>query len=293
MHPAAWRKNMITWEERAKLLQAESQRFQQYLNGLPDDAWSKQSACDLWRVEDVVAHLVGNAEFYASTVERGLKGESDPPEGRPAAGTGHPSLGAAGTASGAIANREKLGGELLSALEARTYHLVQLLTGLSEEDRAKPCYHAGGIVPAGNFVDLRFKELALHQWDIRSALESGVNLVPGSLHSMVVLLTESFASGSIRWAFWSGPALDQPVRYRFDVREPAPFKADIVVEGDKFSFEECSTGSADVIFRCDTGTLALMMYGRLDASAAISQGSLEVEGAGELAARFSQWFKGI
>jgi len=284
---------MSSWEERAKLLQSESQKFQQYLTGLPDDAWSKQSACDLWRVEDVVAHLVGNAEFYASTVERGLKGEFDPPEGRPPAGTGHPSVGAAGTAAGAIANREKLGGELLSTLEARTNHLVELLTGLNEEDRQTPCYHPGSIVPAGNFVDLRFKELALHQWDIRSALEPGVSLVPGSLSSMVLLLNESFASGSIRWAFWSGPALDQPVRYRFDVQEPVPFRADILVEGDKFRFEKSSGDSADVTFRCGTGTLALMMSGRLDASEAISQGSLEVEGDAASAARFGQWFKGI
>jgi len=284
---------MSSWEERAKLLQSESQKFQQYLTGLPDDAWSKQSACDLWRVEDVVAHLVGNAEFYASTVERGLKGEFGPPEGRPPAGTGHPSVGAAGTAAGAIANREKLGGELLSTLEARTNHLVELLTGLNEEDRQTPCYHPGSIVPAGNFVDLRFKELALHQWDIRSALEPGVSLVPGSLSSMVLLLNESFASGSIRWAFWSGPALDQPVRYRFDVQEPVPFRADILVEGDKFRFEKSSCDSADVTFRCGTGTLALMMSGRLDASEAISQGSLEVEGDAASAARFGQWFKGI
>jgi len=46
------------------------------------------------------------------------------------------------------------------------------------------------------------------------------------------LLTESFASRSIRWVFWPGPTLDQLVRYRFDVSDPAPFKADIVVEGD-------------------------------------------------------------
>ena len=65
---------MISWGERAKLLQSESQRFQHYLSELPDDAWSKQSACDLWRVNDVVAHLVSNAEFYAATVEQGLKG---------------------------------------------------------------------------------------------------------------------------------------------------------------------------------------------------------------------------
>ena len=284
---------MVSWEERARLLRAESQKFQQYLSELPDDAWSKQSACDLWRVDDVVAHLVGNAEFYAGTVERGLKGEFEPPEGRPAAGTGHPSLGAAGTGAGAIANRESLGDGLLAALEARTNYLTELLSGLSPEDRKKPCYHPGSIVPAGNFVDLRFKELALHQWDIRSVLESGARLIPDSLNSMVVLMNESIASGSIRWAFWAGPALDQPVRYRFDVVEPVPFQADIVVEGDRFRVEQSSTDTADVNFSCGTDTLGLMMSGRLEASAAISQGELKVEGDGALAARFGQWFKGI
>ena len=106
-------------------------------------------------------------------------------------------------------------------------------------------------------------------------------------------MTESFASGSIRWAFWPGPALDQPVRYRFTVPEPAPFKADIVVEGDKFRLEESPAGPADISFHCDTGTLALMMYGRLDVSAAISQGKLVVEGDRGLASQFGQWFKGI
>ena len=36
-----------------------------------------------------------------------------------------------------------------------------------------------------------------------------------------------------------------------------------------------------------------MMYGRLDAAAAISEGSLKVEGDGDLAALFGQWFKGF
>ena len=48
---------MSTWEERAKLLQAESQRFQQYLTELPDDAWSKQSA------KPSPAHQVGHQGY--------------------------------------------------------------------------------------------------------------------------------------------------------------------------------------------------------------------------------------
>ena len=284
---------MRTWEERANLLRAESRSFQHYLAGLPAEAWDQQSACDQWLVRDVVAHLVGNAEFYAATVERGLHGQYDPPPGRPPAGTGHPSLGAATTAAGAIANRERLGDQLLSTLATNTDHLLQLLLGLRLEDRYKPCYHPGGIVPAENFVDLRFKELALHQWDIRSVLESGAEVVPGSWPSMIVLITESLASGSLRWAFWGGPALSQPVRYRFEVLEPTRFRTDIVVEGDQFRLEAPSDHPTEVAFRCNAGTLALIMYGRLAVSEAISQGKLALEGDSELASRFSEWFKGI
>jgi uncharacterized protein (TIGR03083 family) len=284
---------MRTWEERANMLREESQSFQQYLTGLPVEAWDRQSACDQWLIKDVVAHLVGNAEFYATTVERGLNGQCDPLPGRPPAGTGHPSLGAATTAAGAIANRERLGDHLLSALAANTEHLLQLLLGLSPEDRHKPCYHPGGIVPAENFVDLRFKELALHQWDIRSVLEPDAEVVPESWSSMIVLITESLASGSLRWAFWGGPALSQPVRYRFEVPEPTRFRADIVVEGDQFRLEAPSNSPAEVTFRCHAGTLALIMSGRLAVADAVCQGTLAVEGDSGFASRFSEWFKGI
>lgn len=284
---------MNSYEDRIKNLQSESQRFQRYLHGLPADAWSKQSACDLWQVDDVVAHLMGVAEFYAATVERGLKGESSPPEGRPAAGTGHPAISAGNTAEGAIANRKRLGSELLSTFEARDNHLNQLLARISPPDREKPCYHPGGIVPAGNFVDLRFKEVVLHEWDIRSSLEPEANLSPSSLPSIVILISQAFASGSLRWAFWPGPALPKPVRYRFDVTEPVPVSIDVVVEGDKFRSENSGNRPADVTFRCDTGTFALLMYGRLSPGSAIGDGRLAAEGNVELAGQFSQWFRGI
>ncbi|ETX02162.1 MAG: hypothetical protein ETSY1_04535 [Candidatus Entotheonella factor] len=284
---------MHTWEQRADLLREESRHFQHYLAGLPEDAWEHQSACDQWLIKDVVAHLVGNADFYATTVERGLKGQTDPLPGRPPAGMGHPSVGAADIAAGAIANRERLGGQLLAALDAQTERLLGLLLGLTPQDRHQPCYHPGGIVPAENFVDLRFKELALHQWDIRSVLEPGAEIVPGSWSSMIVLITESLASGSLRWAFWGGPVLSQPVRYRFEVPEPTSFRADIVVEGDKFRFEAPSDQPAEVELRCNGGILALIMSGRLPVAEAVSQGKVVLTGDHGLASQFSEWFKGI
>ena len=284
---------MDSFEERARLYKSESVRFQEYLKDLPEDAWGRQSACDEWLVADVVAHLVGNAEFYAGTVARGLQGESSPPEGRPAAGTGHPSISAAALAKSSIAAKERLGDQLLDTYIERDNHLIDLLTGLSPEDQVKPCYHPGSIVPARNFVDLRFKEVVLHEWDIRSAIEDKATLSPASLASMVILIKQSFASGSLRWAFWAGPPLDQPVRYRFEVKTPVPVTADIVVEGDKFRYEEAPQGEADVTFRCHTHIFALLMYGRMPAAEAMAAGHLAVDGDTELAERFSQWFKGI
>jgi len=110
---------------------------------------------------------------------------------------------------------------------------------------------------------------------------------------MVILIQESFASGSLRWAFWAGPALDRPVRYRFDVKTPVPVTADIIVEGDKFRYEQVPQGVADVTFRCHTHLFALLMYGRTRAAEAMAAGHLTMEGDKASAEQFSQWFKGI
>ena len=284
---------MQSFEERASLYKSESEAFQEYLTALPPESWGRQSACDEWQVGDVVAHLVGNSEFYAGTVTRGLQGESSPPEGRPDAGTGHPSISAAALAKSSIEAKERLGDKLLETYLENDNILINLLTGLSPEDQVKPCYHPGSIVPAGNFVDLRFKEIVLHQWDIRSVIEEKSGLSAASLGSMVILIQESFASGSLRWAFWSGPPLDRPVRYRFEVKSPVAVTADIVVEGDKFRYEEAPQGTADVTFRCHTHIFALLMYGRMQAAEAMAAGHLAVDGDRALAEQFSQWFKGI
>jgi len=74
---------MTMHENRVKVLRSEMERVQGYLAGLPETAWTHQSACDLWEVRHVVAHLSGVSEFYATTVARGLQGDTTAPEGRP------------------------------------------------------------------------------------------------------------------------------------------------------------------------------------------------------------------
>ena len=284
---------MDSYEERVKHLQSVSRGLREYLNSLPHEAWSRPSACHRWRVDDVVAHLVAVAESYAQTVSRGRQRAASPPPGRQPAGADTGASAAERIATGAIAMRERLGDGLLAAFEEAVSDLNRILTNLSPEEQSLPCYHPGGTVPAGNFIDLWLNELTIHQWDIQSSLEADARLSPQGLPSTALMFTRSLAAGALRWAFWPGPKLPTPVRYRFEVTGPIPLNADIAVEGDQVRLEEPGTGVSDIVFRCDTETFVLLMYGRLTAAEAIDRGSLETQGDPGDVARFSQWFRGI
>lgn len=284
---------MDSYQERVGRLQSVSNKLKEYLNSLPHEAWSQPSACDRWQVGDVVGHLADGAESYTASVSRGLQGDPSPPAGRPPAGSDTAATSAERIAQSAIATRQKLGGQLLATFEETDDRLNRLLAGLSQQDQDRSCYHAGGTVPAGNFVDLRLNELTIHDWDIRSSLEGDAHLSPQGLPSTALLFTQSLAAGALRWAFWPGPRLSRPVRYRFEVTGQVPISADIIVEGDHVRLEEPGTGPSDVVFRCESETFVLLMYGRLAPAEAINGGRLDVSGDSDLVARFSRWFKGI
>jgi uncharacterized protein (TIGR03083 family) len=281
------------YDDRARLLRSESERIKRYLHGLPEDAWGRPSACGQWQVGDVVAHLIGVAEFYAGSVVRGLAGENAPPPGRPPAGQSDGASSAEGIAQRSIAARKSLGDRLLPTYDSADDQLNRLVTGLRPQDREVPCYHPGGLVAAQNFMDLRLKELALHEWDIRAGLEADSRLSAASFPAILENISESIASGSLRWAFWSGPALPAPVRYRFVVTGPGPAKSDLVIDGTTARMEDGASSAPQVTFHCDTEAYLLLVYGRLPLEAAVAAGRLGVEGPAELASRFGQWFRGI
>jgi uncharacterized protein (TIGR03083 family) len=284
---------MATFADRVQVLQAESERIKQYLHALPSAALSQASACTAWQVQDVIAHLIGVAETYANSITRGLQGDTNPPPGRLPAGQSTASVSATRIAQGSIAARKNLGETLLATYDAANDRLNALIAGLNPTQRATPCYHPGGIVQAQNFMDLRLKELAMHEWDIRAGLEPEAHVAPATLPAILTTISEAIASGSLRWAFWSGPQLPAPVRYRFVIAGQGPSKSDIVVDGSTIRMEGAAGTTAQVTLRCDTETYVLLVYGRLNLEAALDSGRLVVEGDRALAVAFGQWFRGI
>ena len=65
---------MVSNEETVKVIQFESERVIQYLNGLAQEVMGRATPCERWTVGDVIAHLVWFAETYGGMIERGLRG---------------------------------------------------------------------------------------------------------------------------------------------------------------------------------------------------------------------------
>jgi hypothetical protein len=149
------------------------------------------------------------------------------------------------------------------------------------------------MTQAQQFIDLRLKELAVHEWDIRSRLETSAALSAASLPAIIRLIDGSVASGSLRWGFRPGEPQAEPVRYRFEVTEPVPYQIHLIVTDDAVQQEVGTDAPADVLFRCDTETFVLLVYGRLALDRALQDGRITAAGEGTRAGAFAQWFKGI
>ncbi len=161
------------------------------------------------------------------------------------------------------------------------------LVALQPQEWETLCYHPPGPITVREMVDIRLTELAMHGWDIRSALASDIHLSPGSLSALVETIPRA-----VRRAFRPDLSRTQPIRYRFVVTEPIAVSADIALDQDGGRVEPATTAVADVTFQCDTETYVLIMFGRHPLEEATADGRVVIEGPKELANAFSQSFQG-
>ena len=261
-----------------------------FLLGLPDRDLGRQSACDAWTVRDVAGHLTNRAERQIASMTRGLTGDSEPP-----AGFSAPSDNMAMSATNAdadIAYTQSMGEGLLTAFDERYRELNRLLAGFSGDDWRCDCWHPRrGTMTAREYVSQRIQELAVHEWDIRSAFYANASLHPDALP---VLL--GMSAHWLRTAY--NPGSDPPtqaVRYLFHLSDAAAL--DVIVSPDGVEVGNNVHGDAstiDLLVSCDANTYLLLAYGRLDLDAAIAAGRFSIERGPEASLRrFAAWMVGF
>ena len=138
---------------------------------------------------------------------------------------------------------------------------------------------------AASYVELRIQELAIHDWDIRSAFQPNVGLDPDCVPVLIDM--------SPRWlgmCFRPSERLPKPVVYRFDTGSGI-YK--MIVTGEAFEMDVGETPQADLSLSTTGEQYLLFTYGRLTATDGIASGKLTVLGDTAHLDQFEVWFKGL
>ena len=267
---------MATSEELAALVSSESARLLEYFKGLSAEDWAAQSTCEAWNNADVVAHMTMAVDMFSGNVERGVNGDSSPPEGM-----GPPQeTDLAANAVRVVEMRQSLGDTLVEAFGQNCEQLDALMARIGPEDWEKQCYHPASYLSVREYLILRLAEMSVHEWDIRSRLEGSAEL-PGAVAPTLMELLPGFVVGRL---FQPGSGIASPARFRFALTDGGSY--DIVAGGGELQMEASTGGAADVTFTCDGSTFALLAYGRYTVASAVSAGKITIEGDRDLAARF-------
>jgi SCP-2 sterol transfer family len=164
-----------------------------------------------------------------------------------------------------------------------------LLVTLNAHDWNQPCYHGRGIIPVHSLVHAGVFELAIHSWDIRSALASSAHLSPDALAAML-----DFFAECPHWCFLPAARLSTPIRYRFAFTGALSGQWDIVVEGDTAHIGPSADATpAHATFACERETFALLICGRIGFDTAMDDKRLIPTGDMAVAQAFKKWFQGV
>ncbi len=279
---------MVSPEERLQILRSETKRLEEYLKGLPGEAWSHPSACDRWTVADVVAHLTAPGKNYPPRITRALLGDASPDapaHRRIDSGQFDPEE----EGEQAIALRQELGDGLFSEFVMGNQAIDQALAEVGPQEWGKLVYRVVGTESLRNLLDVFITERTVHWWDIRSRFDSQAGLSA----ECVPIIVERIPQRPRWWSFRAEADFSLlPLRYRFEITEPAPYVVDVVVTVEQQYMEVGSRENAQVTFRCDGETFILLMYGRIRPEASIAEGRVSFEGDPQLVTAFVERFKG-
>ena len=279
----------------------------------------RPSACAAWSVRDVAGHLTNRAERQIASMTRGRRGDASPPPGfTPPASNQAMS---AANADADIAYAQSLGDNLIPEFRRLYSELAALLDTFAGPEWRAPCWHPRrGAMTAREYVSQRIQELAVHDWDIRSAFDPAAALHPAAVPTLL-----GMSAGWLRAAYH--PAPNPPrytARYRFNLSSAAPDTAPadaIAAPANAAGIVSADTATVDVAAGPETAAAAishtpdaglhppgaaihltvscpandylLLAYGRLSAERALATGRMSISGDPTLLRRFEEWMQGF
>ncbi len=275
-----------------RVAKREAQELDQFLEQLSADDWNKPSGAHGWQVGDVVGHLKVVGQAYRSFLARGLAGEAEGTE----AAQSWPGLSEIRSrlSHAAVAAREELGSDLRQACIEAWDGFFTDTERLSSDDWARPFpFPLYQHQPPGAVAVWAMQELAVHAWDVRSALDPNARLSPEHLPALLERLSLRFVLPKFA-EFPPFPSDSDSIRCRFELSGDVDNKSyDVIVEDGLGRLEPASEETAQVNFRMSGSDFVLMFFQRHKPQALLDSGAMTADGDARLITQFTRWFADI
>lgn len=294
-------------KERIALVRLLSNELAAHLHTLPDGVWRDPdvyaSACEGWKIADVITHLILGANTFGLSLTNATKGVVAPPMGwNPPS---DPQEGLARLAE----TRNAIHEDLFYDFNASCKRFNTLLTSLEPEQYGLPVWHPYFITSIDRLIDIRASELAVHSWDIRYPMDRDAKISAAATPFMLRFLWRWLRTGFNKDALPPAPTL-----YRFNLTDAAGGYDISVGDGDfrlsPYSGEpspasdenadaanaaaaDSANAAPDVEFACDTNTYILFCMSRLQLRRSLRRGRIAVTGDAAAAQRFPDLFRGV
>ena len=160
--------------ERIQLVRGLSNEMAAYMHTLPDNIWRDPdvyaSACEGWKIADVITHLILGANVFGLSITNAVKGIVEPPMGwtRPAS----PEQGM----ERLVDTRNAIHEDLFYDFNASCKRFNTIMLELDESSYSLPTWHPYFVISVDRLIDIRASELALHFWDIRYPIDRSAKL---------------------------------------------------------------------------------------------------------------------
>jgi uncharacterized protein (TIGR03083 family) len=253
------------------------------MEALPADAWQRPSDCDGWSIAGAFIHIVQVSELLGDSLARGRAGDPGPPP--LAASDGVQAWRAARTARQQRALTQATS-ELISWYRASVGQLNAELDAIPSAGPDARGWHPIGAQPLAWIQDQWLFELALHDWDIRVALDAAAEVRDAAQSAFARTLPARLGRG---FGGADDPALAGI--YRVELAADPSLVISITVADGALAIQTDNAAAPDATIRTDPSVFGLVMTNRRPAGQFAASGRWQASGDTARADRFAQAFK--
>jgi len=242
----------------ADLSRAEYEGLVAYLTGLPDEAWTEQSACTNWQVYQAVSHIGSQPAIHAGMIKAGLRGAP------PKTNEDRQAIWGRFDAMGPL--------EVLPAFRANNDAFVALVDSLSEAELGSSMPWIGGrSAPVAEVLASRLNEQVLHVWDIKWARDKDVRLTAAAVPDLLALNLTPFRLGGMAKPAQAPALVGKTIQ--FALSDPAGAVA-LAVGEDGVQATQGRAASADLTAELSSEEMVRLLWGRFDVAEGVRSGRL-------------------